>query len=64
MNGLTPCCKLREENHRDTPDDKLDGSELGADDYLAKPLSFREVGARLGGLVKGYRRQVTETVLC
>lgn len=49
---------------RDTLDDKFDGFEHGANDYLAKPLSFKEVGAWLGALVKGYRRQVAETVLC
>lgn len=74
MDGLTLCRKLREENHRDTPvlmltardtlDDKLDGFDHGADDYLVKPFSLKEVGARLGALVKRYRGQVAETALC
>ncbi|ABB05590.1 response regulator receiver domain protein (CheY-like) [Burkholderia lata] len=74
MDGLTLCRKLREENHRDTPvlmlmargtlDDKLDGFGHGADDYLVKPFSLKEVGARLGALVKGYRGQVAEIALC
>jgi len=74
MDGLTLCRKLREESHRDTPvlmltardtlDDKLDGFDHGADDYLVKPFSLKEVGARLGALVKRYRGQVAETALC
>ncbi|MFM0327746.1 response regulator transcription factor [Caballeronia glebae] len=65
MDGLTLCRKLREEAHRDTPvmmltardalDDKLAGFVHGADDYLVKPFSLREVSARLGALIKRYR---------
>ncbi|KWC23390.1 two-component system response regulator [Burkholderia ubonensis] len=68
MDGLTLCRKLREEAHRDTPvlmltardalDDKLSGFEHGADDYLVKPFSLKEVGARLDALIKRYRGQV------
>ena len=68
MDGLTLCRKLREEAGRDTPvlmltardalDDKLEGFVHGADDYLVKPFSLKEVGARLGALIKRYRGQV------
>jgi DNA-binding response OmpR family regulator len=68
MDGLTLCRKLREEARRDTPvlmltakdalDDKLAGFVHGADDYLVKPFSLREVGARLGALIKRYRGEV------
>ncbi|KWA30268.1 two-component system response regulator [Burkholderia multivorans] len=68
MDGLTLCRKLREEAHCDTPvlmltardalDDKLSGFEHGADDYLVKPFSLKEVGARLDALIKRYRGQV------
>lgn len=68
MDGLTLCRKLREEAHRDTPvlmltakdtlDDKLAGFGHGADDYLVKPFSLKEVGARLDALIKRYRGQV------
>lgn len=68
MDGLTLCRKLREEAHRDTPvlmltardtlDDKLAGFVHGADDYLVKPFSLTEVGARLGALIKRYRGEV------
>jgi DNA-binding response OmpR family regulator len=30
----------------------------GADDFLVKPFSLREVGARLGALIKRYRGEV------
>ncbi|EPX94355.1 two component system DNA-binding response regulator [Ralstonia sp. NT80] len=74
MDGLTLCRKLREEAHRDTPvlmltakdtlDDKLTGFTHGADDYLVKPFSLKEVGARLDALIKRYKGQVVRTVLC
>lgn len=73
MDGLTLCRKLREEAHRDTPvlmltardtlEDKLEGFTRGADDYLVKPFSLKEVDARLGALVKRYKGQVTEAAL-
>ncbi|MCW3663690.1 response regulator transcription factor [Burkholderia cenocepacia] len=68
MDGLTLCHRLRVEAGRDTPvlmltardalDDKLEGFVHGADDYLVKPFSLKEVGARLGALIKRYRGQV------
>ena len=73
MDGLTLCRKLREEAHCDTPvlmltardtlDNKLRGFGCGADDYLVKPFSLKEVGARLVALIKRYKGQVTPTVL-
>ncbi|MBC8751309.1 MULTISPECIES: response regulator transcription factor [Paraburkholderia] len=73
MDGLTICRKLREEAHRDTPvlmltakdtlEDKLHGFRQGADDYLVKPFSLKEVGARLAALIKRYNGQVTQAEL-
>lgn len=73
MDGLTICRKLRDEAHCDTPilmltardtlDDKLMGFERGADDYLVKPFSLKEVSARLGALIKRNKGQVTSAVL-
>jgi DNA-binding response OmpR family regulator len=73
MDGLTLCRKLREEARRDTPvlmltakdtlDDKLQGFIQGADDYLVKPFSLKEVGARLAALIKRYKGQVTQATL-
>lgn len=74
MDGLAVCRKLREEARRDTPvlmltakdtlDDKLQGFVQGADDYLVKPFSLKEVDARLTALVKRYKGQVAQAALC
>ncbi|MFC0401402.1 response regulator transcription factor [Paraburkholderia rhizosphaerae] len=75
MDGLTLCRKLRSEARRDTPvlmltakdtlDDKLEGFGHGADDYLVKPFSLKEVGARLDALIKRYRGQVArQEIFC
>lgn len=61
MDGLQVCRKLREaEKHvpvlmltaRDSLDDKIAGLAAGADDYVVKPFSLREVDARLQALVR------------
>lgn len=61
MDGLTMCRRLREAGKhtpilmltaRDSLEDKIDGLEAGADDYVVKPFSMREVEARLLALVR------------
>jgi len=55
VEGLDVCRILRAESHtpiimltaRSTEDDKLLGLDLGADDYITKPFSPREVVARV-----------------
>jgi two-component system OmpR family response regulator len=61
--GLSLCRKLRAEN--DTPvimltargeeTDRIVGLEMGADDYLAKPFSPRELLARIKSVLRRYR---------
>lgn len=61
MNGLELCKQVRAE-HPDIPilmltalgttDDKLEGFDAGADDYMTKPFDFRELLARIGVLLK------------
>jgi two-component system OmpR family response regulator len=61
--GLTLCRKLRGES--DTPvimltargeeTDRIVGLEMGADDYLAKPFSPRELLARVKSVLRRYR---------
>lgn len=61
LDGLAICRALREEQHglpilmltaRSTENDLLLGLELGADDYLAKPYSPRELVARVRALLR------------
>lgn len=72
MNGLEISRKLRQDARKDTPilmltardtlDDKLSGFEHGADDYLVKPFSLREVVARMEALHKRYVGAVSHRV--
>jgi DNA-binding response OmpR family regulator len=61
MDGITLCKKLRDENNhtpilmltaKDQVDDKVNGLNSGADDYLAKPFAFSELLARLNALAR------------
>lgn len=57
MDGIEVCTKLRNEAQkqvpvlmltaRDTVEEKLTGFRAGADDYLVKPFSMRELNARI-----------------
>lgn len=62
LDGMTLCRRLRAEARVGTPvlmltardqlDDKLEGFKAGADDYLVKPFSVKELEVRLEALVK------------
>ena len=68
MDGLEVCRALRESGHpaiimvtaRSTEDDKLTGLDLGADDYVTKPFSPRELMARVRAVL---RRAAEDDVL-
>ena len=69
MDGLAVCRALRESGNppaiimvtaRSTEDDKLNGLDLGADDYVTKPFSPRELMARVRAVL---RRASEEDVL-
>ena len=72
MDGLLISEKLRQEAGKDTPilmltardtvEDKLTGFEHGADDYLVKPFSLREVAARMEALHKRHVGNVAHRV--
>jgi two-component system OmpR family response regulator len=61
MDGLEVTRRLRAEHRwtpvllltaRDAIDDRVVGLDAGADDYLVKPFSFAELGARVRALVR------------
>lgn len=62
MDGIELCQKLRKEENVHTPilmltakgqlDDKVNGLNAGADDYLVKPFAFAELLARIRALTR------------
>ncbi len=61
INGIDLCKKLRDKNIQTpilmltalgTTDDKVEGFDAGADDYLVKPFEFKELLARIKALTK------------
>jgi DNA-binding response OmpR family regulator len=71
MNGMELCRRLRREKHtRRTPiimltaktseADRIAGLDLGADDYIAKPFSVRELMARVRAVLRRADEDVPE----
>ncbi|MGE0589805.1 MAG: response regulator transcription factor [Cyclobacteriaceae bacterium] len=67
VSGLELCKEIREAKPEipiimltalGTPDDKVEGFDAGADDYLVRPFEFRELLAR-GSRIGLCRRQYT-----
>ena len=61
MNGFDVCRQLRQEGNnvpviiltaREEESDKVLGLEIGADDYITKPFSMRELIARVGANIR------------
>ncbi|MEP7136066.1 MAG: response regulator transcription factor [Chloroflexota bacterium] len=61
IDGLTVCRELRKRDNRtpilmltarDTVDDRVNGLDAGADDYLVKPFAFKELLARLRAMTR------------
>ena len=60
MHGLDVCRLVRAEQStpiiiltaRDTEQERVEGLDVGADDYLAKPFSMRELRARVAALLR------------
>lgn len=67
MDGIEVCKRIRQKSMapiimataRDEEIDKLLGLELGADDYLTKPFSLRELKARIKAVLR--RTKTTQT---
>lgn len=67
MNGIDLCKAIRESNPdvpvlmltaMSTLDDKIQGFDAGADDYVVKPFDFRELLVRIRALLKRINRSV------
>ena len=69
MDGLTVCKKIRTALNvpilmltaRDEEIDKIVGLELGADDYVTKPFSVRELMARIKANLRKFEVTITNT---
>lgn len=72
--GLEVCRRLRRDKGtanvpiimltaRETEDDRIRGLETGADDYLTKPFSPRELVARVGAIIRRVRPALAGEVL-
>jgi two-component system OmpR family response regulator len=48
---------------RDTPGDKVNGLDLGADDYLVKPFSLQELQARVRALLRRGQGSANPTII-
>ncbi len=72
MDGLTICKKLRYEENVHTPililtakdevEDKVEGLNSGADDYLPKPFAFVELLARIKALTRRPKKTISTTL--
>ena len=68
MSGMEFCRALRRSSRvpiimvtaKDSEVDKIVGLELGADDYITKPFSVREVLARVNAVIRRSRAEATE----
>ena len=75
IQGQDVCRKLRARKTKtpimmltalDSPDEKIDGLKVGADDYLTKPFDFDELVARIEALhrrANAYASEIGETIL-
>ncbi len=73
MDGLEVCQKIRDDaksdvpiimlTARDTLQDKINGLDKGADDYLIKPFAIQELEARLRSLIRRYSGDIRKEIL-
>jgi len=72
MDGLEVCERLRKEGRttpvlmltaRDTLNNKLEGFNSGADDYLVKPFDLPELGVRINALARRGSNKIAQSAL-
>jgi DNA-binding response OmpR family regulator len=72
-NGLDVCRRIRESKSlarfpvifltaKSSEEDKVRGLELGADDYISKPFSPRELVARIRAVLRRFEQPLTTTI--
>jgi len=69
LDGLTVCRRIRKDNDipiimltaRDEESDRLVGLEIGADDYVTKPFSPKEVVARVKAILRRANKEVVRS---
>ncbi|PJE67814.1 DNA-binding response regulator [Candidatus Shapirobacteria bacterium CG10_big_fil_rev_8_21_14_0_10_40_9] len=74
MDGVKLCRKLRKEENIHTPililtakgelEDKVEGLNSGADDYLVKPFAFSELLARIKALTRRPKQALDNVLSC
>lgn len=74
MEGMEICQKLRKEENIHTPilmltakgqlEDKINGLNAGADDYLVKPFAFEELLARIRALTRRPKQTINNLLTC
>ncbi|GAB4189542.1 MAG: response regulator transcription factor [Wenzhouxiangellaceae bacterium] len=72
LDGIKVCQRLRDDGTstpilmltaRDQLDDKLEGFESGADDYLIKPFDLEELAARVNAMIRRARGDINDGVM-